>query len=53
MMAAPIMALITRFNTDVRLPADVPTDALPGGAADPPEPPGSEWDVAVPTTDGG
>ena len=22
MMAAPVMALITRFNTDVRLPAD-------------------------------
>ena len=51
MMAAPVMALITRFDTEVRLPAGGTAAELDG--ADPPPTPGSERDVAVPTADGG
>jgi hypothetical protein len=46
------MALITRFGTDVRLPPGGPAPA-PSSRAAPPGQPGSEWDVAVPTPDGG
>ena len=52
MMAAPVMALITRFNTDVRLPGPEAADIVPGGG-EPPPVLGSEWDVAVPPADGG
>ncbi len=46
MMAAPVLALITRYNTDVRLPPEVAAELSPSGAA-PTAAPAAERNVAT------